>query len=138
MGDDRAAGSRRLLVMRHAKAESVAATDHGRRLTERGRRDAAEAGRWARSANLVPDHVLVSDAARALDTWAAFRAGAELVVEAEPVAGLYPAGTDAALEILRTAPAGVTTLMVVGHNPTMAQLVSQSPSPAIVPRMASR
>lgn len=123
MGDDRAAGSRRLLVMRHAKAEAVAATDHARRLTGRGRDDATDAGRWARSAGVVPDHVLVSDATRAVETWAAFRAGAELTVEAEVVAGLYPAGTDAAMEILRAAPADVSTLMVVGHNPTMAHLV---------------
>jgi len=123
VGDDRAAGSRRLLVMRHAKAEAVAVSDHGRRLTDRGRRDAAEAGRWARSAGLRPDHVLVSDALRARETWSEFRDGAELALEAEHVPGLYPAGTDAALEILRTAPADASTLMVVGHNPTMAHLV---------------
>jgi phosphohistidine phosphatase len=112
-----------LLVLRHAKAEAVAATDHARRLTERGRRDAAEAGRWARAAGVLPDHALVSDAARAQETWAAFRDAADLDLEAELVAGLYPAGTDAALEILRAAPDEATTLMVVGHNPTMAQLV---------------
>jgi phosphohistidine phosphatase len=109
--------------MRHAKAEAVAATDHARRLTGRGREDAAGAGRWARSVGVLPDHVLVSDATRALETWRAFSEGAELTVEAEVVAGLYPAGTDAALEILRATPADTTTLMVVGHNPTMAHLV---------------
>jgi phosphohistidine phosphatase len=117
--DDR----RRLLVLRHAKAEAVAASDHARRLTGRGRHDAAEAGRWARESGLVPDHAVVSDAARAQETWEAFRDGAGITVEAELVAGLYPAGTDAALEILRTAPEDATTLLVVGHNPTMAQLV---------------
>ena len=47
---------RRLVVIRHAKAEAVAASDHARTLTHRGRRDAAEAGLWARAAGVLPDH----------------------------------------------------------------------------------
>ena len=53
---------RRLVVMRHAKAEAVAASDHARRLVERGRQDAAEAGRWARAEGVLPDHAFVSTA----------------------------------------------------------------------------
>lgn len=114
---------RRLVVMRHAKAEAVASSDHERRLTDRGRRDAAEAGRWARSAAVLPDHALVSTAARAKETWSAFRTAAGLDLDPELDSGLYSAGPDLALEILRTAPAKVSTVMVVGHNPTMAHLV---------------
>jgi len=114
---------RRLVVMRHAKAEAVAASDHERRLTRRGVRDAAEAGRWARSAGVLPDHALVSTAARAHETWSTFRAAADLELEAELDAGLYAAGPYSALEALRTAPADATTVMIVGHNPTMAHLV---------------
>jgi phosphohistidine phosphatase len=114
---------RRLLVMRHAKAEAVAATDHARRLTERGRQDAAEAGRWARTTGYIPDHAIVSDAVRAHETWSAFSTSADLGIEPELDSGLYSAGPDAAIEILRTAPAHARTLMVVGHNPTMAHLV---------------
>jgi len=114
---------RRLVVMRHAKAEAWASSDHVRRLTDRGLRDAAEVGRWARTADVVPDHAFVSTAARAHETWSAFREAADLDVEAELDAGLYSAGPDSALEILRTAPAQARTVMVVGHNPTMAHLV---------------
>jgi phosphohistidine phosphatase len=114
---------RRLVVMRHAKAEAVAVSDHARRLVERGRRDAAEAGRWARAAGVLPDHAFVSTAARAHETWTAFSEAAELDVDPELDAGLYSAGPDSALEVLRTAPASASTVMVVGHNPTMAHLV---------------
>ena len=114
---------RRLLVMRHAKAEPVAATDHARRLAERGRRDAEEAGRWARAEGVLPDHAFVSTAARAHETWTAFRLGADLELEAELDGGLYSAGPDSAIEVLRTAPSEAATVMVVGHNPTMAHLV---------------
>jgi phosphohistidine phosphatase len=114
---------RRLLVIRHAKAEAVASSDHARRLTERGRRDAAEAGRWARAAGFLPDHALVSTAARAHETWTAFAAAAEADLVAELDAGLYSAGPDAALEVLRSAPRVAHTVALVGHNPTMAHLV---------------
>ena len=114
---------RRLVVMRHAKAEPVAATDHARRLVDRGRRDAEEAGRWARAEAVLPDQAFVSTAARAHETWSAFRLGAELALEAELDGGLYSAGPDSALEVLRTAPETASTVMVVGHNPTMAHLV---------------
>ena len=116
-------GVRRLVVMRHAKAEPVAATDHARRLASRGRHDAEEAGRWARAEGVLPDHAFVSTAARAHETWSAFRVGAGLDVEAELDGGLYAAGPDSAMEVLRSAPADATTVMVVGHNPTMAHLV---------------
>ena len=68
---------RRLVVIRHAKAEPVASSDHARRLTDRGRQDAAEAGRWARAAGFLPDHALVSTAARAHETWTAFATAAD-------------------------------------------------------------
>jgi phosphohistidine phosphatase len=109
--------------MRHAKAEAVAASDHARRLTERGRRDAAAAGKWARTQGLLPDHAVVSDAARTRETWSQFAQAAELEVEAHLDASLYTAGPEGALAVLRSTPRKVTTCMVVGHNPTMAQLV---------------
>jgi phosphohistidine phosphatase len=114
---------RRLVVMRHAKAEATGISDHARELTGRGTRDATEAGLWARTTGAVPDHAFVSSAARTRATWSAFCEGAELELEPELDPGLYSAGVDAALEVLRSAPADARTVMIVGHNPTMAQLV---------------
>lgn len=114
---------RRLVVMRHAKAEATGMSDHARELTGRGSRDATEAGRWARSTGTLPDHAFVSSAARTRATWSAFCEGAGLDLDPDLEPGLYSAGVDSALEVLRTAPAEARTVMVVGHNPTMAQLV---------------
>jgi phosphohistidine phosphatase len=109
--------------MRHAKAEQLAPTDHERALAPRGCEDAADAGRWAATQGLVPDHAVVSTASRTRTTW-------ECLAEAggfdcEPVLdrALYSAGTDAALEIVRAIPAGARCAVLVGHNPTMASLV---------------
>lgn len=111
------------MVLRHAKAEPFATSDHERVLAPRGVTDAADAGRWASEQGLVPDHVVVSSAARTLGTWDAFSAAAGCSPEVVVDRALYPAGTDAAIEILRTVPAEASTVLLIGHNPTMAQLV---------------
>ena len=67
-------GRRTLVVMRHAKAEPYAETD-ARPPPDRaaGAADAAAAGRFLAAAGLVPDHALVSSAARTRETWAEVR-----------------------------------------------------------------
>lgn len=115
--------SRRLIVMRHAKAEPFAASDHDRVLLARGVRDAQAAGDWAAVEGVLPDYVVVSSAARTQGTWTAFAAGSGSDVEAVTDRSLYAAGTDGALEIVRSVPEDASTVMLVGHNPTMEVLV---------------
>src|SRR4051812_21236491 len=57
--------SRRLVVIRHSKTEAYATTDHARPLTDRGKRDARNLGRWLDQSEFTPDVLLVSSAARA-------------------------------------------------------------------------
>ena len=116
-------GGRQLIILRHAKAEPFAASDHDRVLTDRGHRDAEEAGEWAARAGLLPDHAVVSSAARTRGTWSSFSAGAGLDLEPVIDRSLYSAGTDGALEIITTVPAEARRVMLIGHNPTMAYLV---------------
>jgi phosphohistidine phosphatase len=115
--------SRQLIVMRHAKAEPFAASDHSRVLLPRGERDAVAAGQWAVSAQVRPDYVVVSSAARTQGTWAGFSAAYPEQPEAVTDRSLYAAGTEAAFEILRTVPEEARSVMVIGHNPTMEELV---------------
>jgi len=115
--------SRQLLVLRHAKAEAFAASDHDRVLTDRGRADAAAVGRWLADVGIAPDYVVVSSAARTQQTWAEVASAADLAPEVALDHSLYGAGTDAALEILRSVPQDARSVMLVGHNPTMAYLV---------------
>ncbi len=109
------------MVMRHARAESFADGDHRRRLTDRGRRDAVEAGRWLAAAGLLPEAAFVSSAERSQATWRAVADGAHSEVEAHIDDGLYTAGPDAVVEVLRTA-ADAGVVLFVGHNPTAASL----------------
>ena len=114
--------TRRLVVVRHAKARPSGPSDHERALGERGHADAAEAGRWLRSQGIVADAALVSDARRTHETWAELAGGAGWDVAPDLSAALYAADPDSAFDLLRETPDEVGTLVVLGHNPAMAYL----------------
>ncbi len=113
---------RRLIVMRHAKAEPFAATDHERLLTERGHRAAREAGQHLASTGAVPDHAVVSSAVRAVSTWEQVAEGSGSAAEPRFDGAVYAGSADVALEALRVVPAGAEVVIFVGHNPTAAYL----------------
>ncbi len=113
---------RRLVLARHARSEQFADSDHARPLTRRGHRDALAAGAALAREGWLPDHVVLSSAVRAQETWEALREGAGLTLEGHASDSFYSAGPDAVLDLLRELPAEVGTVLVVGHNPTMAWL----------------
>ena len=63
---------RRLLLLRHAKAERLqpGGRDHDRVLAERGRADAHKLGVYLARHGFIPDRALVSTSARTRETWA--------------------------------------------------------------------
>ena len=114
--------SRRLVVMRHAKAEQDGPTDFERPLATRGHRDASAAGAWLAAQGLSPDHALVSAALRTQQTWESVASGAGWSLSPDLDRGLYAAGPESALDIVRLVPDSATSLIVIGHNPTVAVL----------------
>ena len=120
-----AAREKTLVLMRHAKAEEgLGKADHDRELAPRGRRDAKAAGKWLHEQGLVPDLVICSTAQRTRQTWEeACRGGAhsEFV---EYRRSVYLGGSEQTLETVREDAGDTATVLVVGHNPTMAQLTS--------------
>lgn len=121
--DSSETGRRVLVVMRHGKAESFAPEDHRRGLTERGQRDAGEAGAWLAAQGLVPTHAFVSSATRARASWAAVAEASGTAAEPLVEDAVFTADTDTALDLLRTTPADAEVVLYVGHNPTAASLV---------------
>ena len=119
--------SRHLLIMRHAKSDwdSGASTDFERPLSKRGQHDAPMMGEWMHSQGLKPDHILSSPATRAKTT-------ASLVCETldipiskiEQDQRIYEASLDDLLNILKEQPADTETVLLVGHNPGMDELVT--------------
>ena len=117
--------TRRLVVMRHAKAEAAGPSDFERPLAARGHRDAADAGTWLAGQDIVPDLALVSAALRTRETWEAVAAAAAWDLEADYDRGLYSAEPDTVRDLISASDDAVGTLVLIGHNPTMA-LLAQS------------
>lgn len=115
-----------LLVLRHAKSSwnDAAMTDHDRPLNERGRRDAPRVGRWLQDQQLVPDAIISSTAVRARATADAVASTLGLGRRISVDPRLYLADPHAILDVLReAADADAASLLIVGHNPGLEELV---------------
>jgi phosphohistidine phosphatase len=108
---------RRLLLMRHAKAEPYGLNDRDRHLTRSGRRDAAAVGIWLAEHALAPDHALVSSALRSTETCTEVRVAGGFVIDPDIRPELYGAEADDIMNAIAQVPPGVTSLLYVGHNP---------------------
>ena len=110
-------------MLRHAKSDwSGGERDHDRPLAKRGRRQAPEAGRWLASQARI-DLAVVSTAVRAQQTWDL--ASAELP-EPPPRRDderLYAVSGRALNDVLEELPADLDTVVLVGHNPGVEDLV---------------
>jgi phosphohistidine phosphatase len=113
-----------LIVLRHAKAVHVAGlADRERPLTARGRRDARRAGEVLGELGFAPDLVLCSPSVRTRQT--AELALPEFAPEAplEFESDIYEAYPDELAELLRRTDPDAGTLLLVGHNPGLQELV---------------
>lgn len=127
-----AQGSRRLVVVRHAKSDyPVGVADHDRPLNDRGNRDAPFIGSWlTRNVPLAPGErplVLVSSALRAQLTWQRATnglSGGWTAFDAHTEPRIYEAGLTTLLQLVGGIPDDITTAVVVGHNPTACDIVA--------------
>ena len=105
--------------MRHAKSDyPTGVIDHDRPLAPRGIREAGLAGEWLRD-NVPPiEHVLCSSATRTRQTLD--RAGVAAPVSYSE--RLYGATPGTMLDEINQVIDDVSTLLVVGHEPTVSQL----------------
>ncbi|MCK9872009.1 histidine phosphatase family protein [Nocardiopsis dassonvillei] len=116
-------GARRLLLMRHAQAEN-GFEDFERGLTDRGRSQAEAVGRLLAEQGYVPDHVICSAARRTRQTLDGVLGAMEPGVrpEVDYSEAAYSAGVDTLLELVNQVDPDAGTVLVVAHNPTVAQL----------------
>lgn len=115
---------RRLMLFRHAKAERAipGAPDRERPLTDRGSKDAAKIGAYMAAHALIPGRVLISVAARTQQTWQSAAKAFKPVPAATSDENLYDATPHAILAAIKSVPAKVHTLLVIGHNPALHEL----------------
>jgi phosphohistidine phosphatase len=117
---------RRLMLLRHAKSDWAVpgARDHDRPLNPRGRESAPKMGAYMVRHALVPDLILASTATRVRETLdlllPAFADVPKLVHDKR----LYEAEAAALLAIVMETARPVHSLMLVGHNPALAELAA--------------
>jgi phosphohistidine phosphatase len=113
-----------LYLLRHAKAAPQGeGTDRERPLEQRGRRAAQALAAWITEHKLAPALVLCSPALRTRQTLdivaPAFAKPPQITIED----ALYLATTRQLIARLRQVPADTPSVMVVGHNPGLHELV---------------
>lgn len=110
-----------LILWRHAEAEEGGADmlDHERRLTDRGRKQAAQIARWLRIHLPPKPQILVSPAKRTQQTADALK----LAYEIEPRLGIGASAAD----VLSAAgwPDQRDTVLIVGHQPALGRVAAQ-------------
>jgi phosphohistidine phosphatase len=113
--------TKQLFVLRHAKSswDDPGLDDHDRPLAPRGLQAVRMLGEHLRARGIQPEQVLCSTARRTRETFDGVAPGGELQIEPD----LYTAGTAELVERLRRVPPDTSSVMVIGHNPTMQTLI---------------
>lgn len=120
------AEDRTLILLRHAEPEPGGAgqDDRERPLTELGREQAQEVGRWLREHGLGCDEVMCSPALRTRETMQEVAAAGCPEAEVQIEHRLYNADADDVLAVIRESTDDANVLLVVGHAPGLPTAVS--------------
>lgn len=106
--------TRRLTLLRHAKAQpDEQGDDHARALAPAGREAAAEMGSWLKKNHALPDLVVCSSATRTRETLAALG----LLVPTILATDAYLASAGELLSLLQAQDDANAHVLLVGHNP---------------------
>jgi len=114
-----------LLILRHAKSswDNPQLSDYDRPLNKRGKRDAPRMGKHLHKHGLIPDRILTSSAKRARKTATKVAKACGYTKKIKRLDSFYLAPPGVYLEKLEALSNKYERVMVVGHNPTMEQLV---------------
>ncbi len=115
----------RLAILRHAEAVPLAqGGDADRELSQSGRAMAERMGRYFRDAGFRPDLALVSPSRRTRETFEAIERGAGDKFPVDYVSALYSASLATLEDVLADAPKEAKFLLLVGHNPGLAEFAN--------------
>ncbi|MET0364318.1 MAG: histidine phosphatase family protein [Sphingobium sp.] len=112
-------------LLRHAKSDwnDSVSRDFDRPLNGRGKRAARLMGEWARSQDLRFDAIVASPAVRVTETLDHFLEAYGQSVDTRWDRRIYLASSATLLDVLRDLPEELGTILMVGHNPGLEDLV---------------
>ncbi len=116
---------KRVYLMRHAKSSwsEEGMKDHDRPLNKRGKDAAKRMGAELKFRDYLPDMILCSTAKRTRETLALMTPEFGIDIAMSMEAELYHASPDVLLDRIRDADAGANSLMLIAHNPGLAELI---------------
>jgi len=116
---------RTLVLLRHGKSDwSGGEPDPLRPLARRGQRQVREAGRWLADNVAVIDLAIVSSAERTRETWRLAAAELDVPPPVRDDGRVYAASARSLVGVLREVPGEMATVVLVGHNPGIEDLVA--------------
>ncbi len=129
---DTEAEARQLYLLRHAKSSwaDLALDDHDRPLAPRGRREARYLADHIQQTGITPELVLCSTSLRTRQTLMPLVPCLQGEVEILLERTLYRTDLDTLLERLRAVPESVPSLLLIGHNPELHELVLHLATPS--------
>jgi phosphohistidine phosphatase len=128
-----------LFLLRHAKAEAhdLKKNDHERHLIDKGIRHAEKMAKLVESFRFKPEAIITSSAARAAETATIFAETLTLKDRLTVNDLLYSASQQVYLQIIQKLPDELDSVMIVGHNPVLEDLLvwlsSRSPFHCKIP-----
>lgn len=116
-----------LYLLRHAKSDwsDDGLSDHDRPLAPRGEKACPAMGRHLAERGFVPDRILCSTAERARDTLARMASQWNRKPPTDYDEALYLASPARILRRVATVPDDAASVMVVGHNPGLNQVLER-------------
>jgi phosphohistidine phosphatase len=116
---------KKLILLRHAKSgwDDPVPRDFDRPLNGKGLRAARAIGRFARDAGIAFDAVLASPAVRVTETIGEFADGYGRIPQPSYDRRIYLASAQTLLEVIQEIDDRSRTVMMVGHNPGLEDLV---------------
>ncbi len=117
-----------LYLLRHADAAWVhdAGNDFTRRLSELGHEQAERRAEWLALQSVKPDAVLCSSAIRTRETLQLL--SPKVALQTDKISycdEIYDATVDDLLSLIQAVPAATRRLLLVGHNPSISELISK-------------
>jgi phosphohistidine phosphatase len=117
--------ARELLIFRHGKAVgNTNGDDYSRPITDRGKRGSQRMGAWLWQKNIRPDYIISSPAERAyVSAQKLCKAMGDDATSIVTDRRLYRGDLNSLLSVLAECPKNRQRVMLVGHNPALAELL---------------
>lgn len=114
-----------LFLLRHAKTEHAApgVPDLDRKLTPQGSADALRVGEYLKQSEPTVEQIISSPAIRARETTELVQQAAGLDFEVQYDRRMYEADPQLMLDIVSESEAGLSCILLVGHNPALEDFV---------------